>query len=132
MRFGARAYLCATEHLRGVTPDEADRQGLDERRQLEELLKAACLKTVSSQPGPPPPVEIPTEPPREPEETVRDDLDIVMDAIEPSDPSEEAREAPSPTEIEVHSSPRKGLGASFEQHALGETPLRGGRWKSSI
>ena len=42
VRFGSRAYLCATEHLRGVTPDEADRWGLDERRQLEELLKAAC------------------------------------------------------------------------------------------
>ena len=32
VRFGGRAYLCATEHLRGVTPDEADRLGIDERR----------------------------------------------------------------------------------------------------
>ena len=82
--FGARAYSCATEHLRGVTPDEADRQGLDERRELEELLKAACEvhnEDLTSQPGRPPPVEIPTEPPREPEETVRNDLDIGMDAM---------------------------------------------------
>ena len=33
--FGGRAHLCATEHLRGVTPDEADRLGVDERRQLD-------------------------------------------------------------------------------------------------
>ena len=41
VRFGGRAYLFATEHLRGVTPDEAYRLGLDERRQLDELLRAA-------------------------------------------------------------------------------------------
>ena len=40
MRFGGRACLCATEHFRGVTPDEADCLGLDERRQLDELLGA--------------------------------------------------------------------------------------------
>ena len=65
------------------------------------------LKTVNSQPGLPPPVEIPTEPPWEPEETSRDDLDIVMDAIEPSDPSEGAGEAAWSTETEVQSSPWK-------------------------
>ena len=128
VRFGGRAYLCATEHLRGVTLDEADRLGLDERRQLEELLKAPCevpkvCEDWASQRRLPPPVEIPTEPPREPKETVRDDLDIGMDAIEPMDPSEEAGEAASSTEIEVQSSPWKGLGASFGQHALGETPF---------
>ena len=31
--FGGRADLCATEHLRGVTLDESDRLGIDERRQ---------------------------------------------------------------------------------------------------
>ena len=40
VRFGGRAHLCATEHLRGITPDEADRLGTDERRQLDELLRA--------------------------------------------------------------------------------------------
>ena len=39
VRFGGRAFLCAAEHLRGVTPDEADCLGLDERRQLDELLR---------------------------------------------------------------------------------------------
>ena len=69
------------------------------------------LKTMSSQPELPPPVEIPTEPPREPEETVPDDLDIVMDAIEPIDPSEGAGEAASSTEIEVQSS--RGTGSEL-------------------
>ena len=41
VRFGGRAHVCATEHLRGVTQDEADRLGLDELRQLDELLRAA-------------------------------------------------------------------------------------------
>ena len=63
MRFGGRAYLCASEHLRGVTPDEADRLGLDERRQLDELLRAAQevpenFEDLTSKPGPPPPVEV--------------------------------------------------------------------------
>ena len=57
MRFGGRAYLCATEHLRGVTPDEADCLGLDEKRQLDELLLAARevpanCEDLTSQPGP--------------------------------------------------------------------------------
>ena len=52
-------------------------------------------------------MEVPTEPPQEPEETVRDDLDIVMDAIEPSDNSEGAGEAAWSTETEVQSSPWK-------------------------
>ena len=48
--------MCATEHLRGVTPDEADRLGLDERRQLDELLRAAQevpenYEDLTSQPG---------------------------------------------------------------------------------
>ena len=77
--------MCATEHLRGITPDEADRLGTDERRQLDELLRAVQevpenCEDVTSQPGPPPPVEVPTEPPREPEELSRDDLDDGMDS----------------------------------------------------
>ena len=38
VRFGGRASLCATEHMCRVTPEEADCLGLDERRQLDELL----------------------------------------------------------------------------------------------
>ena len=57
MRFGGRSYLCATEHLRGATPDEADRLGIDERRQLDELPRAArevpeYYEDLTSQPGP--------------------------------------------------------------------------------
>ena len=68
VRFGGRAYLCATEHLRGVTQDEADCLGLDGRRQLEELLQAARevrenYEDLTSQPGPPPSVEVPTDRP---------------------------------------------------------------------
>ena len=76
--FGGRAYLCATEHLRGVTPDEWDRLGIDERRRLDELLKAAQARDcedLTSQPGPSPPAEVPTEPQRRPEEPSHDDLD---------------------------------------------------------
>ena len=58
MRFGGRAYLCASEHLRGVTPDEADRLGLDEGRLLDVLLWAARevpenCEDLTSQPEPP-------------------------------------------------------------------------------
>ena len=82
VKFGRRAYLCATEHLRGVTPDEADCLGIDESRQLDELLKAAQkvpenYVDLTSQPGPSPPAEIPTEPSREPEEPSHDDLTTV-------------------------------------------------------
>ena len=57
VRFGGRASLCATEHLRGVTQDEADCLGLDERRELDELLRAAQevpenYEDSTSQPGP--------------------------------------------------------------------------------
>ena len=74
------AYLCATEHLRGVTPDESDCLGLDERRQLDELLRVAReapenYENMTSQPGPSPPAEVPDEP-------SRDDLDIGMNAVE--------------------------------------------------
>ena len=104
MRFGGTAYLCATEHLRGVTPDEADCLALDERRQLDELLRAARevpenYEDLTSQLGPPPPVEVPTEPPREPEEPSRDDLDIGMDAVEQMTRLEGAGETASSTEI---------------------------------
>ena len=63
--------MCATEHLRGVTPDESDRLGIDERRQLDELIRAAKevkenYGDVTSQPGSPLPVEVLTEPAREP------------------------------------------------------------------
>ena len=104
VRFGGTAHLCATEHLRGVTPDEADCLALDERRQLDELLRAARevpenYEDLTSQLGPPPPVEVPTEPPREPEEPSRDDLDIGMDAVEQMTRLEGAVETVSSTEI---------------------------------
>ena len=80
--FGARAYLCATEHLREVTSDAADCLGLDQRRQWDELLKAARempenYEDLTSQLGHPQPVEVPTEPLREPEEPSHDDMDAV-------------------------------------------------------
>ena len=104
MRFGERAYLCATEHLRGVTPDESDRLGIDERRQLNELLRAArelpeSYDDLTSQPGPPPSVEVSTDSPKEPEEPLRDGLDIGTEAVEQMTPLEEARETESSTEI---------------------------------
>ena len=73
VRFGGRTYLCATEHLRGVTPDEADRLGLNERRQLQQVPEN--YEDLTSQPCAWPTAEVPTEPPKEPEEPSRDDLD---------------------------------------------------------
>ena len=60
---------------------------------MDELLRAARdvsenNKDLTSQPGPPPPVKVPTEPPREPEEPSRYDLDIGMDAVEQMTPLE--------------------------------------------
>ena len=83
-------HICATEHLRGVTPDEADCLGLDERRQLDELLRPENFEDLTSQPGPP--VEVPTDPRREPEAPSHDNLDIGMEAVEPMTPLEEAKE----------------------------------------
>ena len=96
VRFGGRAYLCATEHLRGVTPDEADCLGLDERRQLDELLWAAReapenYEDLTSQPGPPQP--------EEPAEPSRDDLDIGIQAVDPMTLLEEARETETSTQV---------------------------------
>ena len=75
VRFGGRAYLCATEHLRGVTPDKLDRLGALMNRETvgRAALKAARevpenYEDLTSQPRPSPPAEVPTEPPREPEE----------------------------------------------------------------
>ena len=87
-----------------VTLDEADCLGLDERRQLDELLRAARevpenYEDLTSQPGPPHQWRVPTDPPREPEEPSRDDLHIDMEAVEPMTPLEEARETESSTEI---------------------------------
>ena len=90
MRFGGRAHLCAAKHLRGVTPDEADCLGLDERRQLDELLRPENFEDFTSQPGPP--VGTSTDPRREPEAPSHDNLDIGMEAVEPMTPLEEARE----------------------------------------
>ena len=96
VRFGGRAYLCATEHFRGVTPDEADCLGLDERRHFDELLWAARevpekYEDLTSHLGPRPSVEVPTDPPGEPAEPSRDVLDVGMEAVEPTTPLEAAR-----------------------------------------
>ena len=119
--------MCATEHLQGVTPDEADCLGLDERRQSDELLRAAQevpgnYKDLTSQPGPPPPVEVPTEPRREPEQLSHDDLEIGMDAVEQMPPLEGAAETASSTEVGGQSSSWRGHGASLGQQALSEIP----------
>ena len=60
-RFDGRAYLCASEHLRGVASDEVDRLGPDESRQENELLYYEDLTFPSRLPSS---AEISTEPPR--------------------------------------------------------------------
>ena len=85
-----------------------------ERRQLDELLKAARevrenYEDLTSQPGPPPPLEVTTEPPREPEEPSRDDLDIGLDAVDQMTP----------------------FGRSRRNSVITRNPLRGDCWKSS-
>ena len=132
VRFGGMAYLCAAEHLRGVTPDEADCSGLDERRQLDELLRAArevpeSYEDLTSQSGPSPPVEVPTEPPREPEEPSRVDLVIGMDAVEQMTPLEGEGETASSTEIRG-----EGTWSEYWTAGSGRNPLRGKGWKSSV
>ena len=120
VRIGGRAYLSATEHLRAVTPDEAGCLGFDERRQLNELLRAARevpenYEDLTSQPGPPPPVENPKEPPREAEEPSRDDLDIGMDAVKQMTHLGGAGETASSTESpheETSGSPQFKKGSS--------------------
>ena len=102
---GGGAFLCTTEHFREVTPDEADCLGLDHRRPSDELLKAARevpenYDDLTSQPGPPQLVEVPTEPQREPEEPSHGDLDVGIDAIEQMTPLEGAGGTGSSTEIE--------------------------------
>ena len=62
--------MCVAEHLRGVTSDEGDRLGMDESRQVDELLN---YRDPTSQPRPPPPVE------GDLEALSRDDLDVGMD-----------------------------------------------------
>ena len=84
--------------------DEADCLGLDERRQLDDLLKAVQevsenYEDLTSQPGPSQPAEVPTEPPREPEEPSHDDLDDGMGAGDQLTPTEESGETVSSTEI---------------------------------
>ena len=103
VRFGGRAYLCIPVHLRGVTPDESDRLGIDERRHLDDLLKAAQeapenYEDLTSQPGPSPPVEFPTEPPREPEEPSHGDFNDGVGTGDQSTPAEGSGETASSTE----------------------------------
>ena len=118
VRFDGRANLFATKHLRGVTPNEADCLGLDERKQLHELLRAAQevpknYEDLTSQPGPPQPVERPTKPPGKPEESSRDDLDIGMDEVEPMVFREKAGESAFLTKVGEQSISWRGRGASI-------------------
>ena len=83
------------------------------RGQLDKLLRAAQevpenYEDLISQPGPPPPVEVPTEPRREPEQLSHDDLEIGMDAVEQMPPLEGAAETASSTEIGGQSSSWRG------------------------
>ena len=69
--------------------------GLGEGRLLDELLWAVQevpenFEDLTSRPGPP--VEVPTDPTREPEEPSRDGLDIGMDVVKQLTPLEEAGE----------------------------------------
>ena len=121
--FGARAYLCATEHLREVTSDAADCLGLDQRRQWDELLKAARempenYEDLTSQLGHPQPVEVPTEPLKEPEEPPHDD----MDAVEQMTPLEGAGGKGSSIEIGQQSTSWDGRQASTGQSTPAEIP----------
>ena len=74
---------------------------VDGRRQLDRAAGKVPEndEDLTSQPGPPPPVEVPTDPPREPEEPSPHDLDIGMEAVEQMTPLEETRETESSTEI---------------------------------
>ena len=127
VRFGGRACMCAAEHKRGVTPDEADCVGLDEIGQLHELLRVARevpenYEDFISRPGPPPPEEGRTKPPREPEEPSRDDLDIGMDAAEPMAPLEGAGETASSTEVGEQSISWRGRRTTILLQARAEIP----------
>ena len=62
--------MCAAEHLRGVAPDEGNPLGMDESRQVDELLNYG---NPTSRPRPLPPVE------GDLEVMSRDDLDVGMD-----------------------------------------------------
>ena len=66
-------YKYAAEHLRGVVSEEGDRLGKDENRQEDKLLNYEDSTFRSRRPSS---VEVSTEPPRELEESSRDDLDI--------------------------------------------------------
>ena len=93
--------------------------------QLDELLRAAREvpenhEDLTSQPGPPQPVEVPTEPPRKPEEPSRDDLDTGMDAVKQMTSLEGAGETESSTEIREQPMSWRGREASTGQQTLAE------------
>ena len=121
VRFCGRAHLCATEHLRGVTLaltkgdswTSCSGQPRRYRNNNEDL---------TTQPGPAPPVEDPTEPSREPEEPSRDDLDDGVETGDQSTPSEESGETVSSTESGGQSILWKERGTNHRQLALDEIP----------
>ena len=128
VRFGGRAYLCAAEHLRGDTPDEADRLGLDETRQLDELLQAAQgvpenYEDLTSQLGP------------DHKEKSRDDLDDGMGTDDQLTPPDESGETRSSTEIggqqrHGHSRAVEPFGKGRRNSVVHRNPRQGNGWKS--
>ena len=121
-RYG-RTYSRITQHLRGVPPDEANCLDLDEGRQLAELLRPAQevpenYEDVTSQPGSPPQMEVPTEAPGEPE-------DIGMEAVEKMPLRKEQEKQRHQQNLEgnqVHGRPGASLGHQvLDEITYGET-----------
>ena len=85
VRFGGRAYLCATETLaRSHARRSGSRGPVTKEDSWPRLLPAAREVPENCEDlGLPPPVEVPTDPPGEPAEPSRDDLDIGIEAVEP-------------------------------------------------
>ena len=75
--FDGMVHLYAAEHSRGVASDEGDRLGMDESRQEADLPNYEDSTFRSRRPSS---VEVSAQPPKELEESFRDDLDIGRDA----------------------------------------------------
>ena len=84
------------------------------------------------QPGHPPPVEVPTEPPQGTEEPSRDDLDMGMHAVEQMTSLEGAGETAPSTENRRAINFVEGMWSEYWTAGSGRNPLRGNCWKSSV
>ena len=94
---------------------------------MDELLTEARevpenYEDLTSQPGPPPLVEVPTDPPGQPAEPSRDDWDIGMEAFQPVTPLEEARETEASTEVGEQSISWRRHEENFGQQNQTEIP----------